>query len=328
MTLALAIPVRNDARGLAALLVQVAGMGCFEQLVVVDDGSDPPVDLKDRDIYPALPGVDVTVLRNDTAQGAGQARNRALEAITTSHMVFFDSDDLFTAEFLPLWRSLAGRDFDFCICKHNDSRVLERGGWGLMAHDGALWRLAGCGAAALQAVDAVAAPYLAETANYPWNKIYRTGFLRQHDLRCSEIPVHNDIALHWLSFAHARDILASDRVAVTHFVHPGGSRLTNRQGAERLRVFEPLDQVGAHIRADIGAEKADARALMLALLRFSSGLTGWVRGNIDPALHPDLDRLAAGFFSRQLDRQSFAALGRTDPVLALRLNLLMAAGRG
>ncbi len=322
MKLALAIPVWNDTPGLAALLAQARRMGCFDQVVVVDDGSDTPVDLNDREVFDDLPGADIILLRNDTPHGAGQARNRALEAVTASHLVFFDSDDQFTTQFAPLWRSLERRVFDFCLYKHNDNRVLARGGWGQGAQDNALWRLAGCAVGALQVVDETAAAWLAETSNYPWNKIYRTAFLREYGLRFSEIPVHNDLALHWMCFAHGRNILASDRVAATHFVHPAGARLTNRRGSERLRVFEPLNEVVAHIRAGKGRNSA----LMLALLRFASGLTSWIRGNIDPALHGDLDRLAARFFARHLDSGSFQILIRSDPVLALRLNLLMAMG--
>ena len=324
MNLALVVPVWNDADGLAALLAPARAMGCFDHVVVVDDGSERTIDLDGGQLFATLPEADITLLRNATPQGAGQARNRALEVLCTSHMVFFDSDDLFTREFVALWRDLEGQAFDFCIYKHNDSRVSERGGWGQMAQDNALWRLAGCASGALQQVGSGAAAYLAETANYPWNKIYRTGFLRDHGLRCSEIPVHNDIALHWRSFVHGRDILASDRVAVTHFVHSGGARLTNRRGVERLKVFGALEQVASEIKAgEIGA-RGD---LMLALLRFSSGLVEWIRANIPASIAPKLDRAAAGFFRRHLDRRAFMRLCRSDPVLALRLNLLMARGQ-
>ena len=45
-SLALVIPVYNDATGLVSLLRQVADLGCFDQLVIGDDASDQPVTLE------------------------------------------------------------------------------------------------------------------------------------------------------------------------------------------------------------------------------------------------------------------------------------------
>jgi len=174
----------------------------------------------------------------------------------------------------------------------------------------------------LQEPSSRAAVTLAETANYPWNKIYRTNFLRDQGLRFSEIPVHNDIAMHWDSFSRASVILASDRVAATHIVQPGGQRLTNRRSADRLRVFEPLRHVADEIRSQHG----NCSDLMLAFLRSSSGLLDWVRGNITEELRPELDRKTAGFLDQVLEVQVFSWLSRADPLLALHLTLLMAQG--
>jgi len=322
MTLAVAIPVWNDASGLSTLLAQIGKMGCFDQLVVVDDGSDQAVALSHPELLSEQEDLQAILLRNESSKGAGQARNRALEVVTCEHLVFFDSDDLFTAEFPRLWRQLAGRVFDFCIYKHHDSRVLDRGDRGQMVLDAALWRLAGCAVGELQELSGQAVIKLAETANYPWNKIYRTNFLREQGLRFSEIPVHNDIAMHWDSFSRASVILASDRVAATHIVQSGGQRLTNRRSVDRLRVFEPLRHVADEIRTQHG----NCSDLMLAFLRFSSGLIDWVRGNITEELRPDLDRKTAGFLDQVLEENVFPWLSRADPILALRLTLLMVQG--
>lgn len=321
-SLALVIPVRNDARGLAALLRQAAEMDCFSQVVIADDASDRRV--RRWHVPLSLLGR-TTVLRNRVQGGAGQARNRALAAVGCSHLVFFDSDDLFTADLLPLWQELDGKEFDFCLFRHYDSRALAQGKLGQMPVDDALWRLAGCAAGGLQQVSGLTAARLAETANYPWNKIYRTAFLREQGVRFSELPVHNDIAAHWQSFACADRILASDRAAAVHAVQAGGQRLTNRRSAERLRVFEALGEAAEAVRARQGGTSL----MMLALLRFSCGLIDWVRGQIETGLQAEFDRLAAGFLDRELGRGGlFGWLSRADPVLALRAALLVAQGTG
>lgn len=323
MTLTLAIPVWNDAAGLSRLLEQAGRLGCFDRVVVVDDGSERALefDRLRRAIGPGGPGL--TLLRNESPRGAGQARNRALAVVETSHVLFFDADDVLTGELSALWRGLSGRTFDFCMFKHADSRVSDRGGWGQIALDEALWRLAGCASGALRQLPEAGYPPLAQTANYPWNKIYRTAFLRDHDIRFSEIPVHNDILVHWLGFLHAQTVLTSDRVAAVHYVRPRAGRLTNRRDVERLRAFEPLEQVAAEIRRGQGATSP----LMTAFLRFCGGLIEWIRGNIDPGLHRTLDRATSAFLTASLDREVMQVMARRDPVLALRLTLMLGQGR-
>lgn len=323
MTLALVIPVHNDAARLTPLLHQAERLGCFDQVVIADDGSERPV--TEGAVPPGLRDRTV-LLRSETPGGAGQARNRALAEVSADHLLFFDADDHLTTELPRLWRELQGRDFDFCLFRHHDSRVLSRGGLGPMPLDAALWRLAGTGAGGLRPVAGQALADLAETANYPWNKLYRTGFLHEHGLQFTEIPVHNDIAMHWDSFSCARagQVLVSDRAAAVHFVAPGGQRLTNRRSEERLQVFEPLD----HVRAGIRTRQGGRSALMLALIRFSCGLMDWVRGNIDTELRPRFDRRAGAFLEDLLERgAALNWLERADPVLALRLLLLLARSR-
>lgn len=322
MTLALIVPVHNDADGLSALLQRAVELDCFDQVVIVDDASDIP--LSESDLPESLRDRSL-LLRSDESGGAGHARNRALEVVDTESLLFFDSDDLLTGELPCLWRELQGRAFDFCLFKHHDSRVLERDGWGQMPVDNMLWRLAGVSAGGLRVTDSAARPCLAETANYPWNKIYRTGFLRENRLKFSEIPVHNDIAVHWDSFSCAENILVSDRVAAIHFVRPGGQRLTNRRSRDRLRVFEPLRHAAEGIRDRQGAQSP----LMLALIRFSFGLMNWVRGNIPENIRGEYDRRAAGFIDCLLDEgRALDWLNRRDPVLCLKILLMQAQGRG
>jgi len=324
MTLALAIPVHNDAENLRILLRQVAALGCFDQIVIIDDGSAEPLDLA---LVPAPLRLRTTLLRNPEARGAGQARNRALMEVTADRVLFFDADDIFTNAFPGLWHELRGQDFDFCIFKHHDSRILTAGDLGQMPLDDALWRLAGCASGGLRLVTEQGLARLAETANYPWNKVYSTGFLRDCGLRFSEIPVHNDIAAHWDSFSWAQAtggrVLASDRIAVTHFVHPEGGRLTNRRSEERLRVFEPLN----HARIGIRDRQGGQSPLMLSLMRFSCGLLDWVRGNIVADLHDRFDVLSVRYLDALLEQGDVLDWVRQrDPVLALRMLLMMGHG--
>ena len=317
MSLALVIPVHNDQRHLDRLLDLALRLGVFDQVIVCDDGSDPPA---------RLPGgtaigprrVPLTLVRRETPGGAGAARNAALPWVSASHLLYFDSDDLLTPELAMLWRDLAGRDFDLCLFRYHDSARDDLGGWGQTPRDEALWRLAGVSGQGLTEVAGAARWILAETGNFPWNKIYRTDFLRAHGLRCGETAVHNDIDLHWGSFLAARQLLVSDRIAALHVVRAGGGRLTNRTGRERLEVFIPLRRIAATLGAADAPEPART-----AFLRFAAGLLTWVESVLDPGLLPEFHQRCRAFLRNALPQEIFAGLTRTDPVLALRLCLMM-----
>ena len=309
MNLSLIIPVRNDQVGVTKLIEQVLGFNLFEQIIVVDDGSDVPV------VVPK----GIELIRSDTSRGAGAARNQGLDLVRCDHTLFFDSDDLFTHELPELWADLQSKPaFDFCLFRHNDNRVFLRQSWGQMPLDNALWRRSG-GHGALWRVSQNARAALVQTANYPWNKIYRTDFLKDHKLQFSKHVVHNDITMHWQSFALAKIIFASNRVAAHHIVTPHADRLTNEAGRVRLGVFEPLSIAAKVVAHD--------KFLQSAFFQFSAGLLDWVRDILDPDLYEELDANTASFWQKHLDSDSFERVSQHDPILALRLALQMAGGQ-
>lgn len=285
MKITLAIPARDDAPGLIRLLEGAAGLDCVAAVVVVDDGSTEPLEAGALVRASGFDPARLTLLRHETAQGPGPARTRALAEVATDHMLFVDADDLITPELDLLCADLAGRDFDFCLFQHHDSRAGQEKRRGQMDWDMRFWEAAGVAAGALSPVSPEAAAHLVQTANYPWNKLYRTGFLRAFDIRCSAIPLHEDVELHWRSFLHARAILASDRLCAVHFVAHKGGRMTNRRGAERLEVFEPLTRIAAEIEAE------GAGHLAAPFARFAHGLAAWIRANIAAQHHPRLAEL-------------------------------------
>lgn len=319
MTLTLAIPVHNDADDLARLLARAAATGCFDHVVVVDDGSDDPLEADRLCAESGLEPAGLTLLRHDRARGPGAARNRALAEVATEHVLFMDADDLPTRDLAHLIADLDAQTFDFCLFQHHDSRSEQEHRWGQTPWDQALWRAAGVDLGALNPVPPRAAAHLAQTANYPWNKLYRTAFLRDHSIGCSEILLHEDVELHWRSFLNARTILASDRIGVIHFVHPGAGRLTNRAGPERLDVFAPL----ARIAAEIAASGSDTFAL--PFFRFALGLIDWISGNLDAAHNTELGARTGAFIATDMPAAILNRLRQSDGELVARVETLMRA---
>ena len=222
MTLSLVIPVRNDPEGLTRLLAQVAELALFDAVLVCDDASDPPCRPADLGFDEAALGI--TYLRSEEQRGAGHARNMGLDAVQTDHVLFFDSDDLLAPPLVTLWQDLQTQaaPFDFCLFRHVDSRERALGRPGPMEADQRLWQGCGLLGETPQEVGPDQAVQIVQIAAYPWNKIYRTGFLRDENIRCTEIPVHNDIELHWSGFLKARRILASGALCCEHFVGRAG----------------------------------------------------------------------------------------------------------
>ena len=74
MTLTLAIPCHDDAEPLARLLARARALGCFDHVVVVDDGSPRPLAAGALCAATGLAPSALTLIRHDTARGPGPAR--------------------------------------------------------------------------------------------------------------------------------------------------------------------------------------------------------------------------------------------------------------
>ncbi|MFT3691456.1 glycosyltransferase family 2 protein [Paenirhodobacter sp.] len=316
MALSLIIPVWNDLPGLDRLLRQVADMEVFCEVIIADDASDEAPGPHNLPAAAAL--ADRLVwLRSDRRRGAGHARNMALARARGDHVIFFDSDDLFAADFPRIAEQAAlAEPFDFLIFRHHDSRILDEGGTGMLSGDEKRWQ-----ALHLGEEPALLSPSqargLVQVAAYPWNKICRTAFLRDNAIRCTETMVHNDVELHWSSFIVAERILASGLIGATHFVTNGGNRLTNRRSAERLEVFGAFRNVMGHITATPDMARL---GYLAPFARFSADLLTWIAENIEPDHGPGLRAGLRDFYLTSLDHRLMSLIAYRDPELAGRIN--------
>ncbi|MDE4175253.1 glycosyltransferase [Phaeobacter sp. PT47_59] len=315
MKLSLVIPVRNDPEGLTRLLDQIADLALFDAVLVCDDASTLPCRPADLGFDEATLGI--TYLRGDTHRGAGYARNMGLDAVQTDHVMFFDSDDLLALPLVTLWQDLKqqGMPFDFCLFRHVDSRQRALGQPGPMEADQQRWKDCGLLGETPQEVGADQAVQIAQIAAYPWNKIYRTAFLRDEAIRCTEIPVHNDIELHWSGFLKARRILASGALCCEHFVAEQGSRLTNRRSADRLEVFQALAPLHRVLR-----DSRREPEFLLAMTGFYTRLFDWILGTLEEQYHAEFFRRVSAFLLAHHDDASMALIAARDPALAHRIN--------
>ena len=319
MNLSLVIPVHNDFDGLQHLLQQVVELGIFNAIVICDDASIPPCRPADMGFDEAA--LSITYLRSNQQRGAGHARNMGLAAVDTEHMLFFDADDSLTPALADLVADLQGVDFDFCLFRHIDSREEARGAPGPMPLDQSFWEAAGVHHTGPTRLTSSQQLRLTTLAAYPWNKIYRTDFLRQNHITCTETLVHNDIDLHWASFLLGQRVYASAALCCRHVIHETGTRLTNRSGAERLEVFRTLSPLHAILpQSHLGPEA------LLRLAEFQTLLCGWIQTVLRPALHPQFLARARRFFLAHYDSEELALIAAREPRVARQMVDLIQAG--
>lgn len=85
------VPVWNDSTGVQNLLSAIRKWDPEwypAEVILIDDGSNPPLHIDESAWSPLR----VRILRHDTSQGAGAARNRGVEAAKTEWILFLDSD--------------------------------------------------------------------------------------------------------------------------------------------------------------------------------------------------------------------------------------------
>jgi glycosyltransferase involved in cell wall biosynthesis len=103
------------ARTLASIVAQT--LKPFE-VVVSDDGSTDGTFEAAQAYEPRMNGIRIRIVRSETNQGAGAARNRAIGETSATYLAFLDADD----EWLPekLERSMAHlTGSDYCLVAHD-----------------------------------------------------------------------------------------------------------------------------------------------------------------------------------------------------------------
>ena len=319
MTVSIVIPAWNDVGGVQAALKSLRKVSCVTEIIVIDDCSRQPVaeviDVQSAPYSSDAMGAEIKILRHSENRGGGGARNTGLSAVSQPYVAFLDSDDLPTQEYGDIFEKFIAADstFDFAMFRHIDSREAALGKMCGLAVDEKSWDQLPVSEHPFEMTLAQKVMMSAVSA-YPWNKLYRTAFLREHDIGCTEIPVHNDIELHWVSFLQAASVLYTHRTGVTHFVQDHGRRITNRKGAERIRVFEALEKVCDRLNS------TDQPMVMHASFwRFVNKLMRWIPNNLDPAFQADFVLRRRAFILKHLSSGHYKRTAFMDPDLGNQL---------
>lgn len=223
------IPVYNIEAHLEQCLDSVAGQTLTDiEVICVDDGSldDSPTILARYAAHDDR----FQVFRQDNA-GPGVARNTGLAQVTGQYVIFLDSDDWFEPDFLEqMVRQLQKTDADMAICRaveFDTNTGLELPSkWMLkeqyLPHE-------------CFPPEDIAEHLYQFTYGWPWDKLYRTDFVRDANLSYPALPNSEDLVFVFQSLALAKRIAILDEILVHHRVN----RMSSVSNSRRLEPETP-----------------------------------------------------------------------------------------
>ncbi len=289
MKFSIVIPAYNVAQDLPALLGGLLSQQetDFEVIVVndcsIDDTAAVAASFAER--FASI-GVDYRVISQGRNQGLSMARNAGMEAAAGEYILFLDGDDTVEPELLStLSGGLRGAaaDIDFIVygytedyyaedkLSHRVHKLLEAGfysdsdvspdGATPSGQSGPLGQVES--KPLLHAYPAIVDLESATAFGYAWNKAYRLGFLREHDLRFETIPHIEDILfnLQVARLMHSMLVLPGE---LYHYHNRGQSRLTSRYLPDylqlqkrRIEEFMALQESALASAEKLGPDDAD-----------------------------------------------------------------------
>lgn len=258
---------------------------CDWQVIVVDDASD-------SDLHKALPAAaNLTVLRNAQQSGAGFSRNMGIKKITGDYTVFLDDDDAMDWQIIEelMTQMQTQPGIDMAISSYRfllDGEIKPA-----HAHDMHILNAVLNGEDS-RAVSIAGNENLLQITNYPWNKIYRTDFIRRIDLRFSETLVQNDIFAHWQSLLSAKQILITNLIQCTQTVNQTGNRIGNIADTRRLQAFTAMKETYELVRS-YGQPRVEA-----VFWNFYRDVGRWMIDVASTATRPLLMKEYVGFLEK------------------------------
>jgi glycosyltransferase involved in cell wall biosynthesis len=269
------IPARNAAPYMRKLLHTLADNKTIRQIIVVDDCStDATAEIVTRF---AKADARIRLIRQEANAGAGAARNRGLLEVKSTYCMFLDADDDIRAKAVDEAASvLNAKGGDFLVYKWayadmhgkvNEYKMLEQ--------DECLWHAANNGAKIFSCT-MLEHPDMVRTANFPWNKVYRTEFLFKNNIHFSETFVHNDNLAHWMSYLTSTSFVLYDAYLINHKEDKNRSQLTQVWDWKRLEIFDVFDEIDAFF----GANAEQFLVFYHQFVRYKLQMIRWIGENI------------------------------------------------
>ncbi|MCR5837508.1 MAG: glycosyltransferase [Lachnospiraceae bacterium] len=231
------------------------------EIIYVDDGStDNTVDvlkqLQEED--------DRIIILQQNNSYAGVARNKGIEHATGRYLVFWDADDVFYEEALEKMYNKCEHDSaDICVCGANHldettGKIFPMNNYlktGMLPDKTPFGR------------DDIKERLFNFTTNVPWNKMFRTDFVKDHNLKFQEIKRANDNYFVMMALFYATEFTYVDETLIDYRINFESS-LTGQASVDPLCVYEAYTKTYETLKDEPGFETVKNSFLNKALRAF------------------------------------------------------------
>lgn len=281
--LSVVLTVYNMGECLAPCLDDIAAQTFRDfELICVDDGStDGSANvLAQAEASGRFPSFTLVTQAN---AGPAAARNRGIDAARGEYLMLLDSDDRFEPTlFESMTKRIGQSGADVAVCRadefDNDSGKHRPTEWTIRKE------LLPSGKSVFAAADAPACPFSA-FMGWPWDKIYRTAFVKERGLRFPNLPNAEDFPFVYRVLCQANRIAVVDGVLIHHRVKRAGSTSNSRLDAP-MSFYQGIEM----LKTDLQDDPAVWRQLKWGFLNWAVNYTCW---NIEslPAGSPERAQL-------------------------------------
>lgn len=217
------IPVYNSEKCLRGCLDSLCGQSLKNiEIICVNDGSsDNSWDILRE--YSARDGR-VTAISQENS-GAGAARNNGMRIAKGKYMIFLDSDDVFEKNMLEIMADRlenTSADSAMCLADSFDDATGKvcSGGWtmprGLLGGDDVF------------SPEEKSEVFFQLMQGWPWDKMYRTEFIRSHGIEYPSLPNSQDLVFNLRAMALSGRMCFIDRILVHRRVNRSASISNSR----------------------------------------------------------------------------------------------------
>ena len=242
------IPVFNAAAYLENTLNQLAEqtLQAFEIICVDDDSTDSSLQVlkKAAEQDPRI------IVLQQPHKGAGAARNLGFSHVRGEYAIFLDSDDLFSPVLLEkLHAAITEAQADIAACNFSclDTNGKETQQEGIRTQ----WIPKGLKVFNYRDVPDHIMRVIHPT---PWNKLYRTAFIREKGLKFDEISSTNDISFASVSVAAAERVTYIPDFLIKYRVGHAGTITSSKSGKlnnVKTAVFSAVRQARELPHSDV-----------------------------------------------------------------------------
>lgn len=236
------IPVFNAEKYIYKTLRSILKNNKVKQIIIVNDYStDDTIKIIDK-----FQKIDnrILLLHTDKNSGAGFSRNMAINHIKEHYCCFIDADDMVIENGIDeVTEVLNVHNGDFLVYKWFLCDMYGKLVRPLMdAKDEFIWESI-ISNKRKEKINPENHPYIMRTLNFPWNKIYKTSFLQNNNIRFSETFVHNDNLAHWMSYAQSKEVILYNRYIIGHKRDRRRVQISTIMDKRRLQLFDAFSDI-------------------------------------------------------------------------------------